>query len=123
MLVSPYRLPEEGGFSLKLGQLYEVLGIEADYYRILTDPINPIFSNEPVLYEPDIFNIIDPIEPSFWVSELGETGERYAYPINWFKRNFFEDYHNDVETVKKQFWKDVEFYYPWTWNKIIARSS
>lgn len=36
------------------GQIYEVLGIEADFYRILNN------DNEQCLYNPKDFEIIDP---------------------------------------------------------------
>lgn len=79
-------------------QIYEVLGIEADFYRILNN------DNEPCLYNPKDFEIIDPIEPSFWESKIGEDGERYAYPIEWNQSRFFESYHDRVASVVDKFW-------------------
>ena len=120
MLVSPFRLPDEGGAGLTIGKCYEVLGIEADCYRILTDPYTPYFPNDPVLYEPDIFKIIDPNEPSFWVNSIGELGERYAYPLSWLRIGFFEDYHDNLQVVIEQFWGELQYYYPITWGQHLS---
>lgn len=90
---------------LTVGKAYEVLGIEADTYRVIND------ESDPCLYEPNLFEIIDSNEPEFWTSELGEDNERYAYPRTWIKTGFFEDYHDGVGTVIKQFWNDCEILY------------
>ena len=57
--------------SLSIDRIYEVLGIEADAYRILSDPESKPYGNDPVLYEPDYFKVIDPQEPDFWVCHYG----------------------------------------------------
>lgn len=49
-----------------------VLGIEGDDFRLLDD------EGEPVLYDPECFEVVDPVEPAFWKSVLGDEGERYA---------------------------------------------
>jgi hypothetical protein len=119
MLVSPFKLSQEGSIGLTIGRLYEVLGIEADYFRIITDPEQSFCPNDPVLYGPEIFEIIDPFEPSFWVSETGGCGERYAYPDSWKQTGFFEDYHDGEEDVRKKFWQDIQLFYPFTWGKVF----
>ena len=53
--------------------------------------LNPT-ENDPVLYDPACFRIVDPQEPEFWVCEIGEDGERYCYPPEWSEVGFFEDY-------------------------------
>ena len=69
--------------ALVLGSVYEVLGIEADTYRIING------NGEPALYDPESFTVVDPTEPDFWVTEHGEEGERYSYPPEW-QDCFFE---------------------------------
>jgi hypothetical protein len=117
MLVTPITTTTSDGreISLTVGRAYEVLGIEADSYRMLTDEDADHGPNEPVLYEPECFQVIDASEPAFWVSELGEDGERYAYPVPWNRVGFFEDYFDRVHSVRKQFWDDLRRLYPRTW--------
>ena len=55
-------------------QPYPVIGIEADDLRILND------QGRPFLYPRELFAVVDAQEPSDWVNEWGEDGERYAYP-------------------------------------------
>jgi len=91
--------------SLTYGKSYEVIGIEADNFRIVND------LNDPCLYEASDFEISDPKEPLFWVSSFGEEGERYAYPDSWNSPGFFEDFHNHIESVVTQFWKEYKQLY------------
>ena len=79
------------------GKSYLVIGIEADSFRIIDE------TGEPYLYEPDDFEIIDPKEPEFWQSEIGEDGERYSYPKEWAQPGFFEDYFDNVSLAKQAF--------------------
>jgi hypothetical protein len=92
--------------SLSIGKEYEVIGIGGDDYRIICDT-----DKEPYLYPPDCFVIIDKRKPQFWVTEFGEDGEEYSYPLGWNKAGFFEDYFDDVKEVREQFWKDYQKYY------------
>lgn len=103
--------------SLTIGREYEVLGIAADYFRILNDPESKPYSNDPVLFDQECFEVTDATEPSFWVCSVGEDGERYCYPPEWNSIGFFEDYHDGVEEVRKQFWEDLRRYYPLTWQE------
>jgi len=75
--------------SLTPGRVYEVLGIEADDYRIQND------DGEPYLYPPVFFTIVDAHKPEDWVVEVGEDGETYAYPPELNAPGFFEDYFDD----------------------------
>lgn len=68
------------------GRLYDVIGIEANYYRLLND------GGLPYLYPPDVFTIIETDEPDDWVESYGEEGERYVYPAELNEPGFFEDY-------------------------------
>ena len=87
---------------ITMGKSYQVIGIEADAYRILND------DSDPCLYEPGNFEVVDPHEPKFWESELGSDGERYAYPAAWNSPGFFENFHDKEPTVVAQFWRDHE---------------
>ncbi|WP_028580331.1 hypothetical protein [Desulfogranum japonicum] len=91
---------------LKIGKDYEVIGIEADDYRIICDT-----DKEPYLYPFDCFKIVDDTKPSFWVTEFGEDGEEYSCPIKWNQVGFFEDYFDEVKEVKEQFWADYKKFY------------
>jgi hypothetical protein len=102
---------------LTSGRLYEVLGIEDGYYRILKDETDANCPNDPLLYSLTGFIIQDPAEPTFWVKEVGPEGERSCYPPEWMATGFWEDYHDGVDTVIAQFWDDVRRYYPWTWKE------
>ena len=100
MKVRYVRKGEYQGLRMTIGKTYEVIGIEADSYRIIDDEFDPC------LYKPSQFEILDSSEPDFWVSEIGEDKERYAYPFSWNKVSFFEDYHDGVQVVINQFWND-----------------
>ena len=105
MRVRLTRKPKQGGQYLTVGTSYLVLGVEADDYRILDD------TGAPYLFEPDYFEIDDATEPAFWVSTFGEEGERYAYPEEWNKTGFFEDFFDGVKEVCEQFWLDYSRLY------------
>jgi hypothetical protein len=110
VLVSPKYLvdPEGHVLTLTLGRQYEVLGIEADFYRILND------EDDPVLYSPDVFSVTDASEPAFWRPSVGADGERYAYPEAWDKVGFFEDFHDRREDAREIFWRTLSRLYPET---------
>ncbi len=74
---------------LTIGNVYRVIGIEADYYRIMSD------EGCPYLYPPELFTVVDPSEPQDWITTYGEEGERYAYPEALNAPGFFEDYFDD----------------------------
>ncbi len=90
--------------SLTLGQTYEVIGIEGDDYRIIND------TGDPVLFDPTCFDVMDGSEPAFWESVV-EDGVRYAYPPQWNRPGFFEDYHDNKAEIRRQFWEDHERYF------------
>ena len=71
---------------LTVGNVYQVIGIEADDYRILND------EGQPYLYPYTLFIVVDAEEPAEWETEYGEAGERYAYPPELNAPGFFEDY-------------------------------
>jgi hypothetical protein len=86
---------------LTFGQPYVVIGIEADDLRILND------AGRPFLYPPDIFAIVDPKEPSDWVTEFGADHERYSYPPSLNKPGFFEDFFDEKRKAVVTFWRIV----------------
>jgi len=83
------------------GQPYVVIGIEADDYRLLND------QGRPYLYPRDLFEVVDPREPADWIWEVGEEGERYAYPLPLNAVGFFEDFFDDDEEAVAAFWRVV----------------
>jgi len=93
--------------SLTVGREYEVLGLCIDSYRLLND------KDEPILYDACCFEVSDAEEPAFWVSHYGEEGERYAYPTEWSRPGYFEDWQDGVPAVVTGFWRDLERLYPW----------
>jgi hypothetical protein len=94
---------------LSPGQPYVVIGIEADEFRILND------AGRPFLYSPTLFAVIDRREPVDWISEVGEDGERYAYPPPLHKPGFFEDFFDQKAKAITTFWRSV--------NRQLAASS
>jgi hypothetical protein len=100
--------------TLTAGKRYEVLAIEADSYRILDD------ADDPVLFDPSCFVILDDSEPIFWTCETGEGGERYCSPPERSRPGFFEKYHDGVKSVHDQFWKDLRERYPVTCSERLS---
>ncbi len=86
---------------LSEGQLYFVIGIEADDYRIIND------SGKPYLYPANIFTVSDSGEPQDWVTNYGEDGERYSYPSQLNDPGFFEDVFDHKPEQTSIFWHNV----------------
>ena len=86
---------------LTAGQMYVVIGIEADELRILND------AGRPFLYPPSLFSLVDPEEPVDWITELGDDGERYSYPAPLNKSGFFEDFFDQKAKAVATFWRVV----------------
>ncbi|MYB67436.1 MAG: hypothetical protein F4X75_02940 [Gemmatimonadetes bacterium] len=82
-------------------QHYVVIGIEADDFRILND------SGRPFLYDDSLFEVVDSTEPDDWVTEIGEDGERYAYPLPLNAVGFFEDFFDGEKKAIVAFWQVV----------------
>lgn len=68
------------------GNVYRVIGIEADEYRLMND------HGRPYLYPPRLFAVVDPSEPGDWRTWYGDDRERYSYPPQLSAPGFFEDY-------------------------------
>jgi len=86
---------------LTFGQPYVVIGIEADHLRILNDV------GRPFLYPPSLFSLVDSEEPLDWVTEFGDDGERYSYPMLLNKAGFFEDFFDEKAKAVSTFWRVV----------------
>jgi len=80
---------------------YVVIGIEADEFRILND------RGRPYLYPPKIFDLIDQRESRDWITEIGQDGEKYAYPPPFNSIGFFEDFFDGEEKAVTTFWRTV----------------
>lgn len=70
---------------ITIGEVYSVIGIEGDYYRLVNDV------KEPVLYPKILFDIIDPDIPDNWLKTEYE-GELFLGPIETSRAGFYEDY-------------------------------
>jgi len=86
---------------LSFGLSYVVIGIEADDYRILND------RGRPFLYPSRLFKIVDSSKPDDWVTELGDDGESYAYPLPLNASRFFEDFFDAKPKAVATFWQIV----------------
>ena len=82
-------------------QVYFVIGIEADDFRILND------AGKPYLYPPELFSIINSTEPEDWITDFGDDGERYSYPIQLNNPGFFEDVFDRKPEQTSVFWHTV----------------
>lgn len=94
---------------LSSAKCYKVIGIEADYFRLLDD------DSDPVLHEQDLFSVVCAKEPADWISEFGEDGERYANPGGFHEVGFWEDYHDGVPDVVEQVKNYLEQTGPYSW--------
>lgn len=93
--------PCEDHPDLSVGQPYVVIGIEADDLRIIND------EGRPYLYAAELFRVTDHSEPSDWVAETGDDGERYAYPPPLNQPGFFEDFFDSKPDAVATFWRIV----------------
>ncbi|MDM8521998.1 hypothetical protein QUF80_01400 [Desulfococcaceae bacterium HSG8] len=85
------------------GQHYAVIGIEADNLRVLND------QGRPYLYPPRLFEVTDYRQPSDWITETGEDGEKYAYPLQLNRSGFFEDFFDGEAEAVAAFWRTVNW--------------
>ena len=78
---------------------FEIAGY--DDFRILND------AGRPFLYDASLFEVVDSKEPDDWVTEIGEDGERYAYPLSLNSVGFFEDFFDGKKDAVVTFWQVV----------------
>lgn len=69
-----------------MGEAYGVLGIEGGFYRLIDD------LGDPVLFEPELFELLNDTRPSGWVSKTID-GDEYAGPPEFAEPGFSEDFH------------------------------
>lgn len=100
VIVKPHRVSARYP-DLTASHHYVVIGIEADDFRILND------RGRPYLYPRHLFAVLDEREPSDWVTEYGEDGERYAYPSVLNRSGFFEDFFDGKRKAVATFWHVV----------------
>ena len=74
--------------------------------------LGAVHTGEPVLFDPQCFEIIDSQEPDFWLSKFGNEGERYSYPPGWGVPGFFEDWHDGVKVIRQIFSEQLSHWYP-----------
>jgi len=78
--------------SLSIGNVYWVIGIERNSYRILSDV------GEPYLYPPENFEVIEKGGEG-WNTNFVD-GDKYSYPTE-FAEYFFEDYFETYDPKKR----------------------
>jgi len=83
-----------GRWRLTPGREYDVIGLEADQFRIIDD------DGDPVLFPPSLFIVVKGKLPKDWIEKRGAEGERYAYPPQLDRVGFFEDWHDGQETAR-----------------------
>ena len=91
---------ESGHPALTAGKLYPVVGISADHLRIINDV------GEPILYEPQIFDIIDDTLPADWVCTAVTDEDGVCYyrnPPGLDAPGFYEDYFDGVDYAVARF--------------------
>lgn len=86
---------------LSPGHAYPVIGIEADWYRLIDD------SGMPYLYPDRLFTIVNSTVPRNWIVTFDEDGQRYAYPAPLNEPGFFEDFHDGNRRAVATFWRLV----------------
>ena len=78
--------------SLSVGNIYRVIGMESNSYRILSD------IGEPYLYSSENFEIIEKGGED-WIT-LSHDGKEYSYPSE-FGDYFFEEYFETYDLKKR----------------------
>ena len=72
--------------------IYPVIGLEGDYYRIIGD------LGKPFLYHKNRFKILNGEPEKDWVTKM-DNGCKISYPEKFLEDNFFRDYFNgDIKT-------------------------
>ena len=71
---------------LEIDKLYDVIGIDDTYYRIINE------AKEPILYPKALFEVIDSSIPNTWVRKDCGDDEYYIDPPEFSRRGFYEDY-------------------------------
>ena len=94
--------------SIHPNQIYDVLEIYDDYYRLLND------GNEPVLFHKDNFKIVDIKKNNNWIKEIDNENVIY-FTLSQWKDFFFEDYFEGKKDSYNQFINDIKDAFPYTY--------
>lgn len=78
-------------------KVYEVIGINSDYYRIINE------MGEPILYPTHLFEIVDSTIPESWVRKDYGPDEYYIDPPELSAPGFYEDYFDGDHEAKTIF--------------------
>lgn len=100
-MIVKLKKPDTRYRDLTSGQLYDVIGIEAGDLRIINN------AGRPFLYPPDLFSLVNALEPADWVTEFGDDGEKYSYPPPLNKPGLFEDFFDQKAKAVATFWRVV----------------
>lgn len=90
-----------------LGKEYLVLAIECNEYLLIPD------KRGVYLYNPEIFEIIDPERPSDWITRVeieDNNSYEYSYPMEFCIPNFFNDYFKNKPEAVQVFNSYIEPY-------------
>lgn len=79
------------------GKDYVVYGIEEGAYRLINE------GDEPILYEPEDFTVIDDRLPSDWVSEDTPDGTLDVGPAESHVPGFYVDWHDGIPDALRVF--------------------
>lgn len=83
-----------------IGTVYEVLAIEHNYYRLLTNDGLLCMSHK------ELFEVVDFSEPDFWIEQCYDGKYIYKHPNQWNIEYFFEKFHErNVEEIRFLFYK------------------
>ena len=81
------------------GQVYIVVGLDQEAYRVLND------NEEPILYEKSMFELDedDSNLPSSWIREDFGDGEYFINPPELSARGFYEDFFDGIPSANAMF--------------------
>jgi len=103
------------------GNVYAVIGIEGDYYRMLGD------HGLPFLYHKNRFQIIDQEKEPDWVKKTDEIIGEIWYPARLMDDGIFEEYfsynskamHSIIATVSKMSKRRTDVLYDPKYDKLL----
>jgi hypothetical protein len=92
-LLDGYGKPTDYSPWAKVGGIYPVFAVEVDHgqawFRMLGEE-----QGTPVLFEPEMFEIVSPIIPPHWVIATTGSGSFDLAPEPWTHKEFWERYSN-----------------------------
>src|SRR5690349_12693430 len=79
------------------GREYVVIGVDHTSYRIVDDDADP------VLYEKEYFEVVEPSIPVSWVRQDYDDGQYFIDPPELSGRGFYEAWHDRDEKARSLF--------------------